>query len=81
VTAKQVQKAASKHLDPDAIVYVVVGDGTTPVIFREGKDNKPLMRDGKQVTLLEALQDLAAKGTLGKGDLVVLDTDGKPKKK
>jgi len=81
VTAKQVQKAASTHLDPDQVVYLVVGDGTTPMIYREGKDNKPLMRDGKQVTLLEALQDLAAKGTLGKGELVVLDVDGKPAKK
>ncbi len=81
ISAKQVTTAAKKHLDPDQIVYVVVGDGTTPVIYREGKDNKPLMRDGKQVTLLESLQDLAAKGTLGKGELVVLDVDGKPKKK
>ncbi len=81
VTAKQVKAAAKKHLDVDQVVYLVVGDGTTPMIYRDGKDNKPLLAaDGHQITLREALEDLAKKGTLGKGELVVLDADAQVKK-
>ena len=36
-----------------------------------------LLKDGKQLTLREALVDLAAHGDLGAGALVELDTDGK----
>jgi hypothetical protein len=36
------------------------------------------MKDGKQLTLIEAVRDLAASGSLGKGDLVVLDADALP---
>ena len=36
------------------------------------------MKDGKQLTLREALADLAARGDVGAGGLVELDRDGKP---
>jgi hypothetical protein len=48
------------------------------VIVRDGKKDVPLMKDGKQVTLIEALRDLAASGSLGKGELVQLDADALP---
>jgi hypothetical protein len=77
VSAKQVAAAAKKHLKPGEAVYLVVGDGSVPVIRRpEGsKKDEPLLEDGKPVTLLESLRDLAASGALGKGDLVILDAD------
>ncbi|MCB9561119.1 MAG: insulinase family protein [Kofleriaceae bacterium] len=77
VTAKQVAAAAKKHLKPDQLVYVVVGDAKAPMIYRDGKEDKPLMKDGKQLTLLDALHELADTGKLGKGGLVVLDADAK----
>ena len=42
-----------------------------------GKD-VPLVKDGKQLTLREALADLAARGDVGAGGLIELDTDGRP---
>jgi zinc protease len=75
VTAKQIHAAAKKHLRPDQAVYVVVGDGTAPVNRRNGTTDEPLERDGRPLTLLEALRDLADTGALGKGGLVVLDAD------
>jgi zinc protease len=78
VSAKQVKAAAKKHLDPAGAVYLVVGDADAPVIVRTDGKDVPLMKDGKQVTLIESLRDLVAAGTLGKGDLVVLDADAKP---
>jgi zinc protease len=80
VSAKQVAAAAKKHLKPKSAVYLVVGDAKAPMIVREGKQDVPLLKDGKQVTLLEALRDLAASGELGKGKLVVLDADALPVK-
>jgi zinc protease len=77
VTVAEVMKAAKKHLAPEQAKIVVVGDASAPLIHRvDGKD-VPLMKDGKQVTLLEGLRELVASGKLGKGELVVLDPDGK----
>lgn len=73
-----VTKAAGKHLREDQAVYLVVGDGSAPVIIRDGGADKPLLVDGKQLTLREALAKLVADKTLGAGALVVLDADGKP---
>jgi len=36
----------------------------------------PYTRDGKQLTLREALVDLAARGDVGGGGLIELDVDG-----
>ncbi len=77
LTAAQLATAARKHLQPAAAVYMVVGDGSTPVIIREGGQDKPLMIDDKPVTVRQALDELVRKGTLGKGGLLVLDADGK----
>ena len=76
VKSPEVAHAAKAHLEPGKDVYVVVGDASAPVLVREGKTDKPLTKDGKPVTLREALSDLAAAGTVGKGGLVVLDADG-----
>jgi hypothetical protein len=38
----------------------------------------PLVKEGKQLTLRDALADLVTSKTLGDGVLVELDTDGKP---
>ena len=46
------------------------------MIVRDGKADKPLLENGKPVTLRDALTELAASGKVGKGGLVVLDTDG-----
>ena len=87
VSTAQVTAAAKKHLKPGEIVYLVVGDASAKMIRRvETKDDKgtvtkkedvPLEKDGKQLTLREALADGLATGALGKGELVVLDADGK----
>ena len=73
-----VAKAAAKHLDDTHAVYLVVGDGKAPVVVRDGAADRPLMVDGKQLTVREALAKLVADGALGPGGLVVLDADGKP---
>jgi predicted Zn-dependent peptidase len=79
VTAAQVRAAAAGQLKPGQAVYVVVGDGDAKVIVRnDQKKDVPLTKDGKQLTLREALTDLAARGDVGAGGLVVLDADGKP---
>jgi predicted Zn-dependent peptidase len=86
VTAAQVSAAAKKHLKPADAVYVVVGDANAKMIAHvpaDGANKKkdiPLEKDGKQLTLREALQDLVATGKLGKGDLIELDADGQLKK-
>jgi zinc protease len=77
-TSAQVASSARRHLRPGQAVYVVVGDGDAPVQVRDGKADKPLLVDGKPVTLRAALADLAAAGTVGAGALVELDTDGAP---
>ena len=78
VTAAQVQAAAAKHLKPGQGLYLVVGDGNAKVISRvDGKD-VPYMKDGKQLTLREALSDIATRGDVGAGGFVELDPDAKP---
>ena len=43
------------------------------------KRNPPYLKDGKQLTLREALAELAARGDVGAGGLVELDADAKVK--
>ena len=78
VDAAAVANAAAKHLDDGKAVYLVVGDGNTPVIVREGGADHALEVGGKQLTLREALAKLVTDQALGAGGLVVLDADGKP---
>jgi predicted Zn-dependent peptidase len=88
VTEAQVKQSASKHLKPTQAVYLVVGDGDQKMIVDDPakagglpKDRKvPYEKAGKQLTLREALQDLAKTGNVGAGGLVELDVDGKPVK-
>ncbi len=79
VNAAQVKAAAAKQLRPGQAVYLVIGDGDAKMIVRnsEGKD-VPYTKDGKQLSLREALADLASRGDVGAGGLVELDTDGRP---
>ena len=78
VTKAEVAKAAAKHLQDGAAVYVVVGDSQAPMIVRDGKADQPLKRGDKQLNLREALELLVADQTLGTGGLIVLDADGQP---
>lgn len=78
VTKAEVAKAAAKHLDDTKAVYLVVGDARAPMIMRDGATDKPLEKDGAQLTLRQALELLVADGTLGPGALLVLDADGRP---
>jgi predicted Zn-dependent peptidase len=78
VNEAQVKASAQKHLKPGQAVYVVVGDGDAKVIVREQGKDVPYMKDGRQLTLREALADLATRGDVGAGGLIELDTDGKP---
>ncbi|HEY5945033.1 MAG TPA: pitrilysin family protein [Kofleriaceae bacterium] len=87
VTEKEVRASAQKHLKPTGAVYLVVGNGDEKMIVDKGpkgappKERKaPYEKDGKQVTLREALQELAKTGNVGPGGLVELDVDGKPVK-
>ena len=68
------------------IAFLVVGNGDEKMIIDDPnapkgalpKDRKrPYEKDGKQLTLREALQQLAATGNVGAGGLVELDVDGK----
>lgn len=86
VTEAQVKQSASKHLKPTQAVYLVVGNGDEKMIIDNPKAPKgalpkdrkmPYEKDGKQLTLREALQDLAKTGSVGAGGLVELDVDGK----
>lgn len=80
VSEAQVKTAAAKHLKPANGVYIIVGDGDAKMIVRDPATNKdvPLTKDGRQLTLREALSDLAQRGDVGAGGLVELDADGKP---
>lgn len=80
VTEAQVKASAQKQLKPASAVYVVVGDGNAKVIVRnpDTKKDEPYKKDGKELTLREALVDLAARGDVGAGGFVELDADGKP---
>jgi len=83
VTEKEVKASATKYLQTKGAVYVVVGNGDEKMIVDKGpkgappKDRKaPYEKDGKQLTLREALAELAKTG-VGAGGLVELDVDGK----
>ena len=78
VNAAQIKAAAQKQLKPGQAVYLIVGDGDAKVIVRDGGKDVPYLKDGKQLTLREALTDLAARGDVGQGGLVELTTDGLP---
>ena len=87
VTLKEVKASAARYLKSSHAVFVVVGNGDEKMIVDKGppgaapKDRKaPYEKDGKQLTLREALQELAKSGGVGAGGLVELDVDGKPVK-
>ncbi|MDB4959436.1 MAG: putative Zn-dependent peptidase [Myxococcales bacterium] len=86
VTDVQVKQSAAKNLRPGQAVYLVVGDGDAKMIVHNASAAKdaaadvrrlPYQKDGKQLTLREALTDLAKRGDVGAGGLVELDVDGK----
>jgi zinc protease len=86
VTDAQVKQSAAKHLRPGQAVYLVVGNGDEKMIVHNPNAKKddpanvrrlPYERAGKQLTLREALVDLASRGDVGAGGLVELDVDGK----
>jgi len=77
VNAAQVRAAAKKHLRPGQAVYLVVGDGDAKMVVRQGTTDVPYLKDGVQLTLRQALADLATRGDVGAGGLVELDTDGR----
>jgi zinc protease len=93
VNEAQVKASAARHLKPGQAVYLVVGDGDAKVIVGVPKKEvdpatgqektvwarEPYLKDGKQLTLREALAELAARGDVGAGGLVELDRDGRPK--
>jgi zinc protease len=81
VTATQVKQSAESHVKPKQGVYLVVGDGNAKMIVDDPskpKDQRrvPYSKNGAQLTLREALKDLAARGDVGPGGLVELDVDG-----
>ena len=83
VTVPQVMAAAAAELRPGQAVYVVVGNAAEPVIVRvpdgetpNGRD-VPYVKAGAQLTLREALAELAASGDVGGGGLIELDSDGR----
>jgi zinc protease len=87
VTEAEVKAAAAKNLRPEEAVYLVVGDGDAKMIVHNPLTTKsdpadvrrlPLEKHGVQLTLREALADLAASGDVGPGGLVELDVDGDP---
>lgn len=82
VTEAQVKAAASKHLVPGRGVYVVVGDGDAKMIMRDPSTGQdvPYVLEGQQLTLRQALKELARRGDVGKGALIELDADGRPSK-
>lgn len=80
VTRPQLAQSAKRHLKVGQAVFLVVGDANAKVIERKDGKDVPLMKDGKQLTLRESLQELIARGELGRGELVVLDADGRPVK-
>jgi predicted Zn-dependent peptidase len=83
VSATEVKQSAESHVKPKQGVYLVVGDGNAKMIVDDPskpKDQRrvPYMKNGAQLTLREALKDLAAKpaNDVGPGGLVELDVDG-----
>lgn len=89
VSDKAVGAAAKKHLDTKDAVFLIVGDGDAKMIRHNPNAEKnapastrdlPYEKGGKQVTLREALVDLAKEGGVGAGGFVELDADGVPLK-
>lgn len=87
VTEAQARASAAKNLRPGQAVYLVVGDGDAKMIVHNANAKQddpadvrrlPYLKDGKQLTLREALVDLAKSGDVGAGGLVELDVDGDP---
>ncbi len=78
VNEAQVKAAAAKQLRPGQAVYLVIGDGDAKMIVREEGKDVPYLKDGNQLTLRQALTELATRGDVGAGGLIELDTDGKP---
>jgi len=78
VSLAQVNEAAKTWLMPEKAQLLVVGDGKAEMNVRDdsGKDVPMLDSDGKPVTLLQALETMAATGEVGAGDFVRLDADG-----
>ena len=85
VTEAQAKQSAIGHLKPSQAVFLVVGDGDAKMILDNPnapkdalpKDRRiPYEKDGHQLTLREALVDLAQRGDVGAGGLVELDVDG-----
>ena len=88
VSLSDVQAAAARRLRPGHAVYVIVGNGAEPVIahLQDSAErpnqiarDQPYVVNGEQLTLREALAELAARGDVGGGELVELDADGCPK--
>jgi zinc protease len=85
VSTADAMAAAAEHLRPGQAVYVVVGNGAENVIEHvqdaaAGPNtwtDVPHMSHGKQLTLREALSELAVRGDVGSGGLVELDADGR----
>ncbi|HEU4726823.1 MAG TPA: pitrilysin family protein [Kofleriaceae bacterium] len=85
VSVGDAMAAAARHLRPGQAVYVVVGNGDEKLIVRRPRDRTrpgdrldvPYEKEGVQLTLREALVDLAARGDVGTGGLVELDADGR----
>lgn len=80
LSPEEVAKAAMTQIKAEQMKIFIVGDAKSTLIERtpakEGQAAKdvPMLKDGKALTLLEALRDYAK----DKGGLVVLDADGKP---
>lgn len=83
VTKEQVQ-TATKLLHPEFATIFVVGDSSTKQIVRkDGKDQPRLMantKDQRQMTLIDALQELAASELGGVSRVITLDVNGNIKK-
>ncbi|HET7504243.1 MAG TPA: pitrilysin family protein [Kofleriaceae bacterium] len=85
VTVGDAMAAAARHLRPGQAVYVIAGNGDEKLIVRSRRDRTgpedrvdvPYLKAGAQLTLREALADLAARGDVGSGGLVELDPDGR----
>jgi predicted Zn-dependent peptidase len=80
VSLDQVKEAAAKLLTPEDVLILVVGDSKAAQNIRDdsGKDVPMKSSDGKPVALHDALLELAASPTGGKGKLIKLDPDGNP---
>jgi predicted Zn-dependent peptidase len=88
VSVADAMAAAARHLRPGQAVYVVVGNGDEAQIVRAPDDGAgpargwkdvPYVKHAAQLTLREALADLAARGDVGSGGLVEIDADGRVK--